>query len=153
MGCELRLQWLMTHVQHASGPRADRLQPGKQRAAFKSRFPVPKLNHFSQISSRLDWMALILLVSTQKQINHPVLCGKKHKAQNVHSNIAMWSQDMRGSHKVIFSFLSMSTLAQTNNRSWSHSIMLLIKGTFWRKMFQTGQIFTYRSRITSLTSV
>lgn len=53
----------------------------KRRAAFKTRFPVPKLNHFSQISSRLDRMALILVswqlwLPTYTHINHSDLCGK-----------------------------------------------------------------------------
>lgn len=55
----------------------------------------------------------------------------KIELQDVHSNIAMWSQDIRGSDKVNFSFLTTLTLVQSNNRNTSYSIMLQIEGTFW----------------------
>ncbi len=50
----------MCSRRQAAGPPSPsswQITAGKQGAAFKTSFPVPKLNYFSQISSRLDWMA------------------------------------------------------------------------------------------------
>lgn len=111
----------------ASSRRLTDYSLGKRRAAFKSRLSVPKLNHFSQISSRLDWMAPVLmswqlLLATHKQINHSDLWGKNRGTRwtQGYRNLVAW-EEVRS-----FYYFTLSTLVQAPDANWFYTMVMVL---------------------------
>lgn len=125
----------------ASRSRLTDYSLGNRGAAFRTRFPVPKLNHFSQISSRLDRMPLMLvswqiLLPTQKHINHSELCGTNRGTVCTQSHNSVGTRhERRWQGEYLFSCsLYFRWMTQTGRFAWAFfgstsELMYVIKKT------------------------